>query len=968
MRRNQSGEPIYTMPFDDPAGTHLKLEDGADVTETLQKAIFELSEKELYGIIYIPEGIYYLSKTVYIPRSIRLIGYGKKRPEFRLRENTPGYDGKVEGLNPYLRGYPGAAYMFWFTTNRPSGPEDVQDANPGTFYSAMTNINIRIEKGNGGAVGVRAHFAQHCFVSHCDFFIGEGLAGIYDVGNEMENLAFYGGQYGIICTKCSPGWPFALTDSVFDGQSVAAIMSRETGLTIFRAEVRNTPTVVMTMEDYWEKLYIEDSRFDNISGPSLRYYCEDNAANQINLRNIICRNVPVLAERRDSGQIVKARDGVYVVNRFTDGLVMGDMRALPEHEVILDIKRLDSFQDCPESDIPSLPEMEKWVSVKNYGAKGDGETDDTEALRKAIDENEVVYFPQGIYRVTDTITLKPGTMLIGLDPISTQIIITDDTPAFAGFGMPKPLLETCKGGFNLVNGIGLDTAGKNPRACGCKWMAGAGSYMNDVKFVGGHGQMPKNGAMGFAGIYNPGRTADANVDRVWDYQYPSLWVMENGGGTFKDVWTASPYAEAGLFVSNTSTPSKMYAISLEHHVRAEAKLYNVKNWSFYAFQTEEEKAEGLECRPIELTRCENITFANLWIFRVVAVYRPFRHAIQLWDSRNVELINVHNYTQTQYTFDDLLYDASRDLTVLPWQFANLTITGDEGYIKNGKPEKGKYTRLGKDFVFADSICRDGRGNVYFCDPNEKRIYHYSIADGMLRLLSDIHFMPKALAADTEGRLLVVVDFLELRTTVPGAPFKRPSFSMESGSSFHMYNFGKSHRVYAINPADPYGSMEELTPNDAGNAGNPEKVYYPANLWHDAHDFRTAAIRKPKGFFIAPDRKTFIADTIDLLRAATLTPCRPNARAYIVDEYYKRTFSADVDESGCLRNLELAANKGDFHAIGLVDGRVLVSDGYIYLFGDGTMTAERTPERAVAFCEEGGMLFFTARKGFYVTKL
>ena len=50
---------------------------------------------------------------------------------------------------------------------------------------------------------LRAHFAQHGFVSHCVFDIGEGKAGIFDVGNEMENLVFFGREYGIYTTAFS---------------------------------------------------------------------------------------------------------------------------------------------------------------------------------------------------------------------------------------------------------------------------------------------------------------------------------------------------------------------------------------------------------------------------------------------------------------------------------------------------------------------------------------------------------------------------------------------------------------------------------------------------------------------------------------------------------------------------------------------------------------------------------------------
>ena len=76
-----------------------------------------------------------------------------------------------------------------------------QDANPGTFYSALSNINIRIEDGNPAAVALRTHYAQNSYISHCDIHIGNGKAGIFDVGNEIENVRFFGGDYGFTPLK-----------------------------------------------------------------------------------------------------------------------------------------------------------------------------------------------------------------------------------------------------------------------------------------------------------------------------------------------------------------------------------------------------------------------------------------------------------------------------------------------------------------------------------------------------------------------------------------------------------------------------------------------------------------------------------------------------------------------------------------------------------------------------------------------
>ena len=83
------GVSQYSQAFCDPQAYHFTADfypalrdPELDVSDTLQEAIFELKRERGFGVLYIPERIYYMTKTVYIPKAIRLIGYGENRPRF----------------------------------------------------------------------------------------------------------------------------------------------------------------------------------------------------------------------------------------------------------------------------------------------------------------------------------------------------------------------------------------------------------------------------------------------------------------------------------------------------------------------------------------------------------------------------------------------------------------------------------------------------------------------------------------------------------------------------------------------------------------------------------------------------------------------------------------------------------------------------------------------------------------------
>ena len=77
-----------------------------------------------------------------------------------------------------------------------------------------------------------------------------------------------------------------------------------------------------------------------------------------------------------------------------------------------------------------IPRRAVDVSVKDFGARGDGRTDDTAAFQKAIAESagKVIFVPRGNYRITDFLTIAAsGTVLRGAGPTRSVFVF------------PKPL-------------------------------------------------------------------------------------------------------------------------------------------------------------------------------------------------------------------------------------------------------------------------------------------------------------------------------------------------------------------------------------------------------------------------------------------------------------------------------------------------------------------------------------------------
>lgn len=943
----------YTSRPDDPKAVYLTPEDFAvkadgvaDDSAAMQAAIDKIQETRNQGILFIPSGRYRVTKTIWVWPGIRLIGYGATRPVFVLAENTPGFQHDPNN-------------MIFFAGGRPPSNAPPRDASPGTFYSAMSNIDFEIGDGNPSAVAVRGRYAQHCFLSHIDFHIGSGLAGIHDSGNFAEDVHFFGGQYGIWTRKPSPGWQFTVMDATFEGQREAAIREHEAGLTLIRPQFRNVRTAIEIDPRYSDELWVKDARLENISGPAFVISDELSPRTEINMENVACRKVPVFVSFPDGGKQVSGPSDIYQVKSFSHGLHYKDLGDPGATADVFEAAKLDELPAPVPTDIRMLPPMDTWVNVRSLGAIGDGVADDTDTLKKAIATYRTIYFPSGQYLVTDTIALKPDTVLVALHPSTTRIFLADSTPAFQGAGSPKPLVEAPKDGTNIVTGIGLYTNGINPRAVALKWAAGSNSMMYDVRFLGGHGTIDPNASAAesqnsWRTIYNNTHTADTDINRRWDAQYPSLWIT--GGGTFVGLWTPSTFAQAGLYVSNTSAAGRVYELSSEHHVRNEVVLDHVSNWELYALQTEEERGEGGFCLPLDIRDSSHITIANLHMYRVVSSYQPYPYAIKVTHSRDIRLRNVHIYSDSKVSFDNSVYDPSHDFQLRQREFAWLTISGDAPHIAQPASSPvlaagAQVEKLSTGFFNISGGAVDSSGNVFFVDAHRQTIYRWGAGAHQLSIVRDNPLDPVGLFFDRSGDLLVV---------------------SQAGNG----------TVYSFKPDSHDDEVTLLPPQPAKHRPGLTPVL-PVDYWRNENDFVESRSAKKPYQFVSPDGTAFLPageDFVtgelyygtkqhDVLRAFGLAPAVPDRPFYISDESEQNTYVGEVDDSGGMTNLKLFVRRGGESVAVDNSGNVYIAAGQVYVYNPAgelldTINVPERPSQLLFGGADHNTLYILARSSLY----
>ncbi len=156
--------------------------------------------------------------------------------------------------------------------------------------------------------------------------------------------------------------------------------------------------------------------------------------------------------------------------------------------------------------------------VRDYGARGDGVTDDTEAIQRALDDggsNRIVYLPDGEYRISRQLRFRPSaaadsskgghkrSILQGQSQDGTVIRLIDHCPGFqekptriskkdkevieSGVGVIWTGTTPAQRFRNAIRNLTIDTGSGNPAASGLQFVANNQGCVRRVTIRSGDG-------------------------------------------------------------------------------------------------------------------------------------------------------------------------------------------------------------------------------------------------------------------------------------------------------------------------------------------------------------------------------------------------------------------------------------------------------------------------------------------------
>lgn len=369
-------------------------------------------------IIYFPNGTYRISDTICYSfkdlqnaigmefnRCLHIQGQSEQGVVIRLRDRAPGFGpGANKPVISFMRGSRSNVSMQNTCENLTI---DIGAGNPGavglTFFAnntgAVRHVTIRSsDPQHLGRAGVTVTafnsscvLLQHLAVEGCDVGIDIGQHRLYSV---IEHVTL----------RHQRETGFRLID-----HNVAA-----------RGLVSHNRVPAVTVKGSQATLALVDCRF---TGGGKEQSAIDFQAGFLMARNITADGYETALHRSEGPSLAGPVIEEYVSHRCPT--VFDDSDGPGRRSLGLPVEEMPS--------VPWQQDPSQWISVNACGARGDGLTDDTTAIQKAMDAGKpVVYFQPGVYLINDTIRIGPFVQRVNF--MYSDLVAGEDLQTREGHG------------------------------------------------------------------------------------------------------------------------------------------------------------------------------------------------------------------------------------------------------------------------------------------------------------------------------------------------------------------------------------------------------------------------------------------------------------------------------------------------------------------------------------------------------
>ncbi|PSS03376.1 exo-beta-1,3-glucanase-like protein [Coniella lustricola] len=551
------------------------------------------------AIVYFPSGTYLISSSLLPDYFTQIIGDATDPPTLKASAGMTGF-GLIDA-NPYY-----SSDLNWVSTN--------------VFYTSVRNLIIDTTNvaATTACTGIHWPVSQATSLQNVVFNMPT-TAGVVHVGIFMESgsggfisdVTFNGGAYGAQFGNQQ----YTMRNLEFNNQATAAIqMLWDWDWTFINLTVNNVPLGIDmsaggSSDQEVGSVIVIDSTFSSVDVAIKTAY--DTASTSVTngslvLENVVLTNSPVAVQ--DDEDTVLAGGGT--VSAFVQGHTytltsgptdtMGTVTANSRPAALLGSGSNYYTQSKPQYETLTSADF---VSVRTSGAVGNGVADDTAAIQSAINSavaaGKVVFIDYGLYRITSTISIPPGTKIVG----ETFPVLMAAGAYFEDINTPQVMLQigtAGEAGTVALSDIIVSTQGAMAGAIlieyNLKAPAGTPSGFWDVHArIGGFDGSQLQVAQC---LKDPG---SSTVVAACIAAYMALHATAQSGGLYLEntwFWAAdhdiddasdtqiTVYSGRGMFIESTTGPFWLVGTAVEHHVLYQYQFADTTNIFASQLQTE----------------------------------------------------------------------------------------------------------------------------------------------------------------------------------------------------------------------------------------------------------------------------------------------------------------------------------------------------------------------------------------------